>query len=49
MKLIEIWEQEQIYSKHFSDLLKQFVKPKLDIAKSKLKVAPDASGSGMQV
>ena len=40
MKLLELWEGEQIFSKHFSDHLKQFVKPKLDIAKSKQKV-PD--------
>lgn len=29
IQLIDIWEQEQIFSKRFSDLLKQYIKPKV--------------------
>ena len=32
-RLIQLWEDEYIYVRSFTDILKQYVKPLMDIAK----------------
>jgi len=35
-RLIQLWEDEFIFVRTFTDLLKQYLKPQLEIAKQKL-------------
>ena len=36
MRVIQLWEDEQIYAKSFTEVLKQYLKPQLDIARQRL-------------